>query len=211
MWARTQKIMLPWGRSSPRRDTPAVDRFPHGRSGEAPTPSMARPSLPWHNATFMPHDGRRAPTLRKAVISCALTYFLYKAAISPTGRAFQIPRKDFRFLEKIPNWASFDRAPTTVERFLLLAYLGYRGQVLPGCVRQMEGKQWTSSRGFVVTITRAAAMANAVLATCPSVCATGSTSTCGCFTAGPVRHGFRSGKARRSLAPSERRARSSRC
>ena len=92
--------------------------------------------------------------------------------------------------------------PTIVERFLALAYRGYRGQALSSCVMQMEGKQWTISRGFAVTIKSAAIMANVVLATCPSVCATGSTSTCACFTAGPVRHGFRSGKARRSLAPS---------
>src|SRR5712691_369725 len=92
--------------------------------------------------------------------------------------------------------------PTTVERFLSLAYLGDRGQALSSCVRQMEGKQWTISRGFVVTIKSAATMANAALATCPSVCATGSTDPCACSTAAPGRHGFRSGKARRSLAPS---------
>src|SRR5262249_39059259 len=55
--------------------------------------------------------------------------------------------------------------PTTVERFLSWAYLGYRGHALSSCVMQMERKQWTISRGFAVTIQSAATMVNAVRAT----------------------------------------------
>ena len=73
---------------------------------------------------------------------------------------------------------------------------------LPSCVMQVEGKQWTISCAFAVTIKSTGIMANAVMATCLSVCAMGSTSTCVDSTADPVRYGFRSGKEHRFLAPS---------
>ena len=107
--------------------------------------------------------------------------------------------------------AFLDRVPEQLNVSFYWYILAIEGKRLPSYVVHVEGKRWTISHGFAVTITTAATMANVVLATSPSVCAMENASMCGCCTAGPVKHGFRSGKGHRSLAPSWRRPRWSLC
>ena len=85
-----------------------------------------------------------------------------------------------------------DRVPEQLNVSLHWDILAIESKQWRSYAVKVEGKRWTISHGFAVTIKTAVTMANVVLATGPSVCVMGNANICACCTAGPVQHGFRS-------------------
>jgi len=60
---------------------------------------------------------------------------------------------------------NFDRVPEQLNVSFHWHILATESKRLPSYAMQVEGKQWTISHGFAVTIKTAVTMANAVLTT----------------------------------------------